>query len=70
MVERRVLLETLASKLPPDAISFSSKLSSIETSDNGTNTLLHLQDGTRLSAEVNMQLQSLTYDLDSLIYDE
>lgn len=52
VVERRVLLETLASKLPPDAISFSSKLSSIETSDNGTNTLLHLQDGTRLSAEV------------------
>ncbi|MCD7469058.1 hypothetical protein HAX54_007678 [Datura stramonium] len=54
VVERRVLLETLASKLPPDAISFSSKLSKIEeTSGNGrSNTILQLQDGTRLSAEV------------------
>lgn len=52
VVERRVLLETLARKLPPDAISFSSKLSKIETSENGSNTLLQLQDGTRLSAEV------------------
>ncbi|XP_060207424.1 monooxygenase 2-like [Lycium barbarum] len=51
VVERRVLLETLASKLPPDAISYSSELSKIETSENG-NTLLQLQDGTRLSAEV------------------
>uniref|UniRef100_A0A3Q7HSM5 FAD-binding domain-containing protein n=1 Tax=Solanum lycopersicum TaxID=4081 RepID=A0A3Q7HSM5_SOLLC len=52
VVERRVLLETLASKLPPNSISFSSKLSNIETSENGTNTLLQLQDGTRVSAEV------------------
>ncbi|KAM3263761.1 hypothetical protein T459_00717 [Capsicum annuum] len=52
VVERRVLLETLASKLPPDAISFSSKLSKIEQSENASNTLLQLQDGTRLSAEV------------------
>ncbi|XP_059275866.1 monooxygenase 2-like [Lycium ferocissimum] len=51
VVERRVLLETLASKLPPDAISYSSELSKIETGENG-NTLLQLQDGTRLSAEV------------------
>ncbi|MCD7469993.1 hypothetical protein HAX54_009499 [Datura stramonium] len=49
-----VLLETLASKLPPDAVLFSSKLSKIEeTSGNGrSNTILQLQDGTRLSAEV------------------
>lgn len=50
-VERRVLLETLASKLPPDAISFSSKLANIERGENGE-TLLELEDGIRISAKV------------------
>ncbi|MCD7465591.1 hypothetical protein HAX54_001599 [Datura stramonium] len=50
-VERRVLLETLASKLPPDAISFSSKLANIERSENGE-TLLELEDGIRISAKI------------------
>lgn len=50
-VERRVLLETLASKLPPDAISFSSKLANIERSENGE-TLLELEDGIRLSTKI------------------
>lgn len=50
-VERRVLLETLASRLPPDAISFSSKLANIERSENGE-TLLELEDGIRISAKI------------------
>ncbi|CAN4097789.1 unnamed protein product [Withania somnifera] len=50
-VERRVLLGTLASKLPPDAISFSSKLSKIERSENAE-TLLELEDGIRISAKI------------------
>uniref|UniRef100_A0A3Q7GV56 FAD-binding domain-containing protein n=2 Tax=Solanum lycopersicum TaxID=4081 RepID=A0A3Q7GV56_SOLLC len=50
-VERRVLLETLASRLPPDAISFSSKLANIERSENGE-TLLKLEDGIRISAKI------------------
>ncbi|KAJ8557939.1 hypothetical protein K7X08_004705 [Anisodus acutangulus] len=50
-VERRVLLETLASKLPPDAISFSSKLANIERSENGE-TLLELEDGIQISAKI------------------
>ncbi|XP_009608102.1 monooxygenase 2-like [Nicotiana tomentosiformis] len=50
-VERRVLLETLASKLPPDAISFSSKLENIERSENGE-TMLELEDGIRISAKI------------------
>ncbi|XP_049366734.1 monooxygenase 2-like [Solanum verrucosum] len=50
-VERRVLLETLASRLPPDAISFSSKLANIERSENGE-TLLELDDGIRISAKI------------------
>jgi 2-polyprenyl-6-methoxyphenol hydroxylase-like FAD-dependent oxidoreductase len=50
-VERRVLLETLASKLPPGAISFSSKLKSIAgQGDDGT--LLELQDGRQLRSKV------------------
>ncbi|KAL3334910.1 hypothetical protein AABB24_031238 [Solanum stoloniferum] len=50
-VERRVLLETLASRLPPDAISFSSKLANIERSENGE-TLLELEDGICISAKI------------------
>ncbi|KAF3627087.1 putative phospholipase A1-Ibeta2, chloroplastic-like [Capsicum annuum] len=50
-VERRVLLETLASRLPPDAISFSSKLANVERSENGE-TLLELEDGIRISTKI------------------
>lgn len=50
-VERRVLLETLASKLPPGAISFSSKLKSI-AGQGPEGTLLELQDGRRLRSKV------------------
>ncbi|KAK4718776.1 hypothetical protein R3W88_017114 [Solanum pinnatisectum] len=50
-VERRVLLETLASRLPPDAISFSSKLANIERSENGE-MLLELEDGICISAKI------------------
>jgi hypothetical protein len=50
-VERRVLLETLASQLPPQTIRFSSKLESIQSNANG-DTLLQLGDGTRLLAQV------------------
>lgn len=56
-VERRVLLETLASRLPPDAISFSSKLANIERSENGE-TLLELEDGIRISAKVRSPMCS------------
>lgn len=50
-VERRVLLETLASKLPPGAISFSSKLKSI-AGQGPEGTLLELEDGRRLRSKV------------------
>ncbi|KAM0925610.1 hypothetical protein ACQ4PT_004086 [Festuca glaucescens] len=50
-VERRVLLETLASKLPPGAISFSSKLKSV-AGQGAEGTLLELQDGRRLRSKV------------------
>ncbi|KAL2472104.1 FAD/NAD(P)-binding oxidoreductase family protein [Abeliophyllum distichum] len=50
-VERRVLLETLANQLPPDAISFSSKLSFIERSEKGE-ILLKLEDDTQMSAKI------------------
>ncbi|XP_066382391.1 monooxygenase 3-like [Miscanthus floridulus] len=50
-VERRVLLETLASKLPPSAISFSSKLKSI--SEQGrAGTLLELEDGRQILSKI------------------
>ena len=50
-VERRVLLETLASKLPPGTISFSSKLKSIaEQGPDGT--LLELEDGRQILSKV------------------
>uniref|UniRef100_A0A7N0V252 FAD-binding domain-containing protein n=1 Tax=Kalanchoe fedtschenkoi TaxID=63787 RepID=A0A7N0V252_KALFE len=50
-VERRVLLETLASKLPADAIRFSSKLAKIEKDEQGE-TLLDLEDGAQLTAKI------------------
>nr|CAB3457990.1 unnamed protein product [Digitaria exilis] len=50
-VERRVLLETLASKLPPGTISFSSKLKSI--ADQGPDgTLLELEDGRQILSKI------------------
>ncbi|XP_019705665.1 monooxygenase 2 [Elaeis guineensis] len=50
-VERRVLLETLASRLPPNTISFSSRLKSIER-QGSEGTLLELDDGRRVLAEI------------------
>ncbi|CAA6669798.1 unnamed protein product [Spirodela intermedia] len=50
-VERRVLLETLASRLPADSISFSSRLKSISKGET-MGTLLELEDGTLIHAKV------------------
>lgn len=50
-MERRILLETLANRLPPESVHFSSKLAKIETYANG-GTLLELMNGTRLHAKV------------------
>ncbi|KAK9144629.1 hypothetical protein Sjap_004532 [Stephania japonica] len=50
-VERRVLLETLANKLPDGSILFSSKLANIERTRAGE-TRLELADGTRLLAKI------------------
>ncbi|KAL8150909.1 hypothetical protein V2J09_020717 [Rumex salicifolius] len=50
-VERSALLEVLANQLPPNTVQYSSRLASIENTDNGE-ALLQLNDGTRLSAEV------------------
>ena len=51
-MERRVLLETLASKLPPGTISFSFKLKSIaEQGPDGT--LLELEDGRQILSKVS-----------------
>ncbi|KQK16159.1 monooxygenase 2 isoform X1 [Brachypodium distachyon] len=50
-VERRALLETLASKLPADAISYSSKLKSV-AGQGAEGTVLELEDGRRLLAKV------------------
>ncbi|KAJ7952572.1 FAD-dependent urate hydroxylase [Quillaja saponaria] len=52
-VERRVLLETFAGQLPPNAVQFSSKLAKIETSTD-SETLLELVDGTRTLAKAVM----------------
>lgn len=49
-VERRILLETLANKLPPDTVCFSSKLASIQKGVGGTS--LMLADGTQLLAKI------------------
>ena len=50
-VERRLLLETLASQLPPETIKFSSKLKTIQSNANG-DTQLELEDGSKLLAKV------------------
>ncbi|RDY00350.1 Monooxygenase 3, partial [Mucuna pruriens] len=50
-VERRVLLETLASQLPRDTIQYSSQLQKIEASPDG-DTLLELVDGSKLLAKI------------------
>lgn len=50
-MERRILLETLANQLPTDSIHFSSKLAKIGRIETGE-TLLELEDGTRLSGKV------------------
>ncbi|KAJ0961856.1 hypothetical protein J5N97_029684 [Dioscorea zingiberensis] len=50
-VERRLLLETLASRLPSNAISFSSRLKKIEK--HGTDeTLLELENGSKILAKI------------------
>ncbi|RRT52913.1 hypothetical protein B296_00044762, partial [Ensete ventricosum] len=51
-VERRVLLETLASRLPPNTVSFSSRLKSIRKEGNH-GSLLELEDGGRIRAKVH-----------------
>ncbi|XP_042373434.1 monooxygenase 3-like isoform X1 [Zingiber officinale] len=50
-VERRVLLETLASPLPPNTISFSSRLKSIRK-DGSHGSLLELEDGDSIRAKI------------------
>ncbi|XP_044980555.1 monooxygenase 2 isoform X2 [Hordeum vulgare subsp. vulgare] len=50
-VERGTLLATLASKLPPGAISFSSKLKSV-AGQGPDGTLLELQDGRQILSKV------------------
>ncbi|KAG9143561.1 hypothetical protein Leryth_015982 [Lithospermum erythrorhizon] len=49
-VERSSLVVALSKQLPPDAISFSSKLANIESQSGGI--LLKLQNGTQLSAKI------------------
>ncbi|KAG0544980.1 hypothetical protein BDA96_02G322400 [Sorghum bicolor] len=51
-VERRVLLETLSSKLPPGTISFSSKLKSISEQGPAGGTLLELEDGRQILSKI------------------
>ncbi|KAJ7011338.1 hypothetical protein D5086_001382 [Populus alba] len=50
-VERKILLETLAIKLPSAAVQFSSGLARMERRENGK-MLLELVDGTRLLAKI------------------
>ncbi|XP_073133078.1 monooxygenase 2 isoform X2 [Henckelia pumila] len=50
-VERRMLLETLASQLPRNTISFSSKIRTIERSKNDE-TVLKLEDDSQISAKI------------------
>ncbi|KAJ6427093.1 hypothetical protein OIU84_022652 [Salix udensis] len=50
-VERKILLETLAIKLPSAAVRFSSGLARMERRENGK-MLLELVDGTRLLAKI------------------
>lgn len=50
-VERRILLEALCNRLPPNTVHFSSKVAKIERIETGE-TLLELNDGTRLCAKI------------------
>ncbi|KAF3448264.1 hypothetical protein FNV43_RR08977 [Rhamnella rubrinervis] len=50
-VERRILLETLANQLPPDAVRFSSKLKKIGKNESGE-TILELVDGSQLFGKI------------------
>ncbi|XP_073287379.1 monooxygenase 3-like [Primulina huaijiensis] len=50
-VERRMLLETLASQLPPNTISFSSKIKNIERGKKDE-TVLKLEDDSQISAKI------------------
>lgn len=50
-VERRLLLETLASRLPAGAISFSSRVRKIEK-QGMDETLLELDNGNKILAKV------------------
>lgn len=65
-MERRILLETLADQLPTDSIRFNSKLARIERSGTGE-TLLELEDGTRLNSKVK-PLQAVTVALQSRLH--
>ncbi|KAH9622189.1 hypothetical protein KSS87_009576 [Heliosperma pusillum] len=51
-VERRVLLQTLASELPSGSVQFSSKLAEIEEDNNTGETKLKLTNGAVLSAKI------------------
>ncbi|XP_020683265.1 monooxygenase 3-like [Dendrobium catenatum] len=51
-VERKLLLETLSSKLPLNSISYSSRVKAIKKQGSGE-TLLELDDGTQLLAKVD-----------------
>uniref|UniRef100_A0A0R0HBU7 FAD-binding domain-containing protein n=1 Tax=Glycine max TaxID=3847 RepID=A0A0R0HBU7_SOYBN len=57
-VERRVLLETLASQLPRDSVQYSSQLQRIEASPNG-DTLLELVDGSKLLARIVIECDGI-----------
>lgn len=59
-MERGILLETLANELPPDAISFSSKLANIEKKKNDE-ILLEFENGNHLSAEVYLHPKSFPF---------
>ncbi|XP_020268143.1 zeaxanthin epoxidase, chloroplastic [Asparagus officinalis] len=50
-VERRVLLETLASRLPSNSISYLSRLRGLKKQGDG-GTLLELDDGSKILAEI------------------
>ncbi|KAJ3678703.1 hypothetical protein LUZ60_002506 [Juncus effusus] len=50
-VERRILLETLANKLPPNTISYSSRVKSVNA-QGGDGTLLKLEDGRQILAKL------------------
>lgn len=57
-VERRVLLETLANKLPPGTISYSSKVKSVKAQEK-EGTLLELEDGREILAKVNLSFRNM-----------